>query len=385
MNLRFSKRISTARRIFAAVALLVLFSRASSFAAPEERWLLVFDTSSAMRNRLPAVETEIKSLFASSISQNLHAGDSVGVWTFDKQLRTGEFPLTMWAPENAAQTTSSLIAFLRRQRYSGETSFNALQPLLGQVIAGSERLTVVIVCDGGDDVHWTPYDQGINETLNQTRAERKKSRQPYVILIRTQLGKYISATVNFPPAVLDVPPFPSLFEETKAVPANPPPTPVVPVETKPVAVSSLVIVGTNVGTDLVEMQKSFPVTNPSVATAPPKPSLPPVETKPTNIIIISQSPPTVPAMKIVPAAKTNVVTVAAVVPTTAQTNAPIASAPVSPRATDNDARILIYIGGGMFAAAATLVILLLVRSRRVPRGSLISRSMQEDSRPPDRK
>jgi hypothetical protein len=316
-------------------------------------------------------------------------------------------------PENAAQTTSSLIAFLRKQYYHGDTSFAALQPLLGQVIAGSERLTVVIICDGGDEIHWTPYDDGINEILNQTRGERKKSRQPYVILIRTQLGKYIGATVNFPPAVLNVPSFPPLPEETKAVPTSPPPKLVAPVPTKPQVVEPpLIIVGSKVGTNLAQMLNESPATNHAVATSPPKVSAPRVEVERTNFIpkpspsvLESNVPPVKTNMPVIEiqqtnlisnppvSVKTNVIVAIPAVPVTnvTVTNAPVQTSetttttPVSTGATDNDTWILIYVGVGLFAAAAVLVIFFLVRGQRAPRGSLISRSMQDDSRPPDRK
>ena len=422
MNFQCSNQRSPARWIFTVVLLLVLFSRAPASAAQAERWLIIFNTSSAMKSRLPAVETEIKSLFATSFSQNLRAGDSVGVWTFDQQLRTGQFPLTTWAPENTVQTTSSLIAFLRKQRFSGNTSFAALQPLLGQLIADSERLTVVIICDGGDEIHWTPYDDGINETLNQTRGERKKSRQPYVLLIRTQLGKYISATVNFPPAPLNVPPFPPLPEETKAMPSNLPPKPVVPVETKPpVTEPSLIIVGTHVGTNLEEVMKMSAATNNPVAVAPPSTTNPPpveVEAQQTNSIsepvppaVVATSPPAETAV-IAAAPKTNLPLaeirptnlISKPAPPVSSSNVPVAAkeavvaAPkisastetngtvaASSAPSDNDTRILIYVGVGLFVVALVLVILFLVRGQRAPRGSLISRSMQDSSRPPDRK
>ncbi|HEY4417761.1 MAG TPA: hypothetical protein VGO57_18865 [Verrucomicrobiae bacterium] len=246
------------RWIFPALLVLVLLPRVSAQATvePPQRWLLIFDTSFVMKNRLPALKTELKNLFLSSISGQLHAGDSVGVWTFNKKLEPGVFPQFTWTPTFAAEVSSNLVRFLSDQSYSGGTSFASLTPLLGRVIDNSDRLTILIFCDGQDELKMTPYDAGINQVFAQSQAERKKSGQPFVLLIRTQTGQFVGATVNLPPGNLDVPPFPPLPVEALAPPANavanPPP---VIVPRNPVSQPPLVIVGTNVGTNIDELLK----------------------------------------------------------------------------------------------------------------------------------
>jgi hypothetical protein len=42
----------------------------------------------------------------------LHAGASLGVWTFDQKLHVGEFPLRAWEPARAAETASNLVSCL---------------------------------------------------------------------------------------------------------------------------------------------------------------------------------------------------------------------------------------------------------------------------------
>jgi len=67
----------------------------------DNRFLLIFDTSSDMKRRLPAVQKALNDILAAGMNGQLHPGDSIGVWTFDQDLHTGQFPLQHWEPDNA--------------------------------------------------------------------------------------------------------------------------------------------------------------------------------------------------------------------------------------------------------------------------------------------
>ena len=161
------------------------------------------------------------------------------MWTFDQELQAGQFPLQRWKPDNAATIASNITAFVGGQRYAKKTSFDALMPLLNQVVRSSERLTVVIFCDGNGEIHGTPYDTGINQIFQQRQGERQKARLPIVIVLRSQLGEYVDCVVSFPPQPVSFPAFPPLPEDApappKLAPAPAPPRPSVP---------PLIIIGT---------------------------------------------------------------------------------------------------------------------------------------------
>ncbi len=89
---------------------------------------LIFDTSSAMKARVPATQYAVERLFFSMMNGQLQSGDTIGVWTFDRKLRKGEFPLQGWLPQNAAMIASSITNFVRHQRYSKSTRFDVLMP-----------------------------------------------------------------------------------------------------------------------------------------------------------------------------------------------------------------------------------------------------------------
>jgi len=206
----------------------------------DNRFLLIFDTSADMKKRLPAEQIALDTLLAGSMGGQMHPGDSIGVWTFGQDLRAGEFPLQSWAPENAAVIASNIMVFVGKQHYAKTGNFDVLQSSLNEVVENSDRLTVVIFCDGETPIGITPYDSGINQVFLQRQAERKKTRQPVAIGLRAQLGEYTGCTVSFPPSSVNLPDFPPL--------PQPPAPPVVQLPPPVIRAAPLIIVGTNVQT-----------------------------------------------------------------------------------------------------------------------------------------
>jgi hypothetical protein len=204
----------------------------------DNRLLLVFDTSAEMKRRLPAVQKALDALLTNNMNGQLHSNDTVGVWTFDQELRAGQFPLLRWKPDNAALAASTINAFVGSQRYTKKTRFEALAPQLSQVVEHSERLTVVIFCDGDGELHGTPYDTGINQIFQQRREERLKAKLPIAIVLRSQLGEFVDCMVSFPPQPVSLPVFPPLPAPPPPPKAAPPPAP--PRPTAP----PLIIIGT---------------------------------------------------------------------------------------------------------------------------------------------
>ena len=335
----------------------------------ENRFLLVFDTSSNMKKRLPAVQRALDTMLASNMRGELHAGDSIGVWTFDREMRPGQFPLQRWAPQNAAAIASNIIRFVAKQHYSKETSFEALRPPLNWVVQNSDRLTVLIFCDGDGQITGTPFDTGINRIFQQQQAQQKKARQPFILVFRSQLGNYTGCTMNVPPALVGFPEFPPWppppVEPTNAPPPPPPPP---PVEAPP-----LIIIGTKARTN---------VPPPEPTTAPPLTNnqLPPAVAVPlTNVIanvetnlpspVVTMTPTNVPV-----APPANLVAPTVAVPTNAV-------APPLERSGLSTSKAL-AIGAVFLVLAGVLTVLMLGRSRKADHGSLITQSMNKGGKPP---
>jgi hypothetical protein len=386
----------------------------------DSRFLFIFNTSADMKKLLPAVQAEVNNLMSTSMGGQLRPGDGIGVWTFDQDLRTGQFPLQPWRPDDAVTIASSINKLVGKQHYANNTRFNALQPQLDQLIKNSERLTVLIFCDGEDAIKWTPYDDGINQVFQQRLAEQKRTRQPFVLVFRTQMGQYAGCTMNFPPGMVRVPEFPpppAPPAPVKMPPPEPPPEPAI----KPPPVGPpLIIIGTKAETNRPPATNPAPMmqtnvipaapTNPAalanpVAPPPPANPMPVIQTNavpappailfaPTNSIapknpVMAPLPgnpaPTVQA-RVAPIPSTNSsppanpapVTPAKIVPIppsnpTTPTNT-VAQSPETAGLSHTGALVL---GGALLIVAVALAALAVFR-RRPNRGSLISRSMRKD-------
>lgn len=308
----------------------------------QSRFLFVFDTARDMKSRTDGVDKTLNILLALSLNGQMHAGDSMGVWTFGQELRPADYPLQSWNPDKAATIASSLVKFVDGQHYAKSTRFEALQPLLNKVVRNSERLTVLIFCDGESKFSGTPFDDGINHVFDQKRNEQKKAGMPFVIVLRSQLGQYVGCSVGLPPMPLTYPQFPPLpvppTPPKPKVTNTPPPAPVV-------LAPPLIIIGDKTNAPPAKVV----ATNPPAAAAPAEP-----EAR-TNAPVAT---PAVPA-------PTN-----SIVQTTVQTNA------VSPPPASSGGNSLLIISSGLIGAAIALGLVFWLRPR--PKDpSLISRSMND--------
>ncbi|MGD0251329.1 MAG: hypothetical protein ABSC01_01385 [Verrucomicrobiota bacterium] len=373
MKTRRNKFFHCVRVITTLLAGAFLISKASAQPVTqlvENRFLLVFETSSDMKKRLPGVQRALNTVLASNMRGQLHADDSIGVWTFDRGVRTGLFPLQRWVPGNAATIASNITRFVAKQHYSKKTSFDALRPYLNWVVQNSDRMTVLIFCDGDGEITGTPFDAGINRIFQQQQAERKRTRQPFILVLRSQLGNYTGCTMNLPPALVNFPEFPPLpqapIEPTNA--PSPPPRP--PVEAPP-----LIIIGTKVGTNLPPPE---PTPSPPLTTN----QLPPtVAVPPTNVIANVETNLPAPVATVKPTNEPVAPSASLVAPAVAvQTNA---VAPPPGNSGLSSKRALV-IGAAFLVLAGVLTVLMLSRSRKADHGSLITRSMNKGGKPPMR-
>lgn len=393
-------------------------------AAPPQanRFLLVFETSHAMKKNLPAIRATLDGLFSSNLQNEMRENDDLAVWTVDEKLHTDTFPLASWAPGDAVGYSARLKDFLRHRRFPRHASLAALQPLLNRVMQSSERLTVLIFCDGESRLQGTPYDSGVNEIVTNAAARIKGAEPMFVIVLRSYHGEYLGCSVNrslplnfpqFPPPPKPAPPKAEPPPKVEPLPA---PAVVVP------PVPALIIVGTKASTNLSALtnlvaaptpvpvpkapETNAPATNAPVAKAPATNTIAmkaPPAAAPAPKIVVAPSPQPAPApnppapAKPLPAPvpivqKTSAPAPVAVAMPAIVTNRPpappsntvTASAGETETGSDTGSRWPLVLGGGLLVAAAGLGIWLSARARR-PRGSLITSSLRDDPRLPPRK
>src|ERR1019366_6403545 len=224
MNGTFSKKIAGVAWIFPALCAGIFCARAVVGAEPpnqtvENRLLLVFDTSPVMKKCLPATRAAVNQLFLSAVSGQLQVGDTIGVWTFGDGTGAGQFPLQIGRPEAAATIASNINVFVGHQHFGNTTKFERLMPLVNNLVQDSERLTVLIFCDGDGQFSNTPYDAAVNNLFTKNQRAAQQAKQPFVIVLRSQRGQYVGCQISSPPSPITFPGFPPL-------PLPPPPAPI---------------------------------------------------------------------------------------------------------------------------------------------------------------
>jgi hypothetical protein len=366
MFLRSSKILA----VWLLLAALAGGVRAAETAVPG-RWLLVFDATGPMKKLLPATVAELQQLFATAADGQLQNGDNVAVWMLSEQV-DGRFPTFVWRGPDTP-TLTNLFTFLERQTFRANGSLAMLQPSLNRVMTASPQLTVVLFTAGTSALTGTPYDAGVNQSFLDARDERRKSGQPFVVLLRSEAGKYIGCTVNYLPGDLNYPP----FTPPAPVPPVKPPVVAAPVKPAPVVVPDLVIVGRQVGTNLnAPAAPTAPVapTNVAIASPPITATNPPpsnaVKAVVANPKIITSNLPAVAVAKPEPVSAPTVVTNPPVL-----TNAVVAAPAETPKAGGN-----FPVGWLLLALAGGGGALLLARLFRRPQSSLITSSLDDDER-----
>jgi len=348
----------------------------------ENRFLFVIDTSSAMKARTNGVQEAVAGLLASGMKGELRKGDTIGVWTCGESLNT-DFPMEVWSEEKKDRIVKEVGERLRGLRYEKRSHLEKALPAIHQVMAASERMTVIFVFDGADSIKGTPFDKDIRDLHKQYARAFRSAREPFVTLLAARNGTVFDYTINYPSAVM-VPhtadPLPP--PETNAPPpvaagAPPPPqTPSPPAEAKPPRKIEIILSGSNFthnasapppdAGNVAAVVTPTPMPAPVAATnAPPAAEAAPaaVQAAPVHV-----APP--PAPVVAAAAK-------AVLPAPATRSTPAAApaAPVAAAVSAGQQAAMYIIAFSLLTIAVTLVLLLARRSRGGPQSSLISQAM----------
>ena len=103
MNIPTAKQpVRKACRRSVLLAAIFLAAGAKADAPQPHRFLLVFETSPALKKTLPLVKASLDVFFSSNLQHEIQDNDDLAVWTADQDLHTGTFPLASWSPEDAA-------------------------------------------------------------------------------------------------------------------------------------------------------------------------------------------------------------------------------------------------------------------------------------------
>jgi hypothetical protein len=217
------------------VGQLVAQTNAAAPAHPlaNERFLFVIETSSATEKRAENIQKVAGAIIASGLTGHMLPGATLGVWTFNDQLSTGKFPLRVWTPESRQHTAREVAQFLQQQEFKKSPRLTGVQAALTNLLAQSERITVIYITSGSQPLTGTPQDKLIAETFRSNAEKQRGLQMPFVTILRATKGQVVAAAVTTPPWSLEVPEYPDVPKpDPEALkpptPEPPPPQPVAP-------------------------------------------------------------------------------------------------------------------------------------------------------------
>lgn len=345
--------------------------------APSNRWLLIMQTSRSMQSRAEAGRRLIANLVASEMNGQAHAGDTLGLWTFNDELHT-VFPLQELTGKNGSQVAGRIYQFLSAQKNEKDSNPEKVSPELLEVVKDSDFITIILVTDGSRGRLGTPFDDRIQSSYREWSAQQQQNQMPFVTVLRAKAGKFTDFLVNTPPFPLELPELPEELQKLRiAAEKKPEQKPEQP-KPAPVTLPPLIISGkkpespvnTNT-TPAPAIAESTPKTNaiPSVSTN--------VAAMETNRVIVATKEPIEPA---VPEETNSAAETASVESQEASTVAAAQTVQSSTVTTEKKSFAVVWI------VSAGAVLLLAVgaiafsRRNRGTRTSLITRSLDREQR-----
>ncbi len=351
------------------IALLAAVSSPAQTAPPgntnapaKERFLVIVETSTTMQKRTNSTERALGNIISTGLKGQIESGCTIGLWTFNEKLHTGQVPLQLWTDTTRQHVAQTLVQAVRQQKYEKTGKLGVAWTVATNIVAQSERLTLLIFSSGSEPVTGTPYDAAIAESFRQNSEQQRKANMPFLTILRAVNGKFVASAVNMPPWPLDVPEWP---DEYKPLPAPPEPKVAPPVVTPPPVVKRVdptVLSPTNT-IYLVEPAPPIEATTIETAMTPPSPQL-----QPTNPVVAA--PETIEPPHSNPPAITAPVEIKP---------EPAVSTVETPK-TKQGIVALLLVGISVLLGVLVVFIALLRRTRRPTGESLITRSMNRDDR-----
>jgi hypothetical protein len=247
------------------------------------RYLIIVETSREMQRRLPGVQEVTKALIASGMDNQVRAGDTLGLWTYNADLHFGQFPLQTLTTKNLEQVSAKIEQFLGAQKFEKKPNLEKIMPALDQVVKSSELLTVVLISSGETDLKGTPFDGKINASYETWRKKQQQAHLPFVTVLRGEHRQLSQYSVNPAPWKPELPPVP---KELAAPSASKPPASVAP------KVAPLIVSGRKPElTQAVPAQANAP--RPAPAEPAPLTVRPPTETSTPSIVSAPSPAPAV--------------------------------------------------------------------------------------------
>lgn len=212
-------------------------AQAQSNTPPGRRYLLIVETSKAMGRRIAGLDQVVRDLLSTGLHGEMRQGDTLGVWTFNDTLFTGQLRLQHFSPAAQPAMATEVLGFLNGRKYERSPQWGAVIPALSHVVQSSSLLTVIIVTTGTEAINGTPFNMQINQAIDSWREPQESARMPLVIVLRAGRGKLTDFAVSAAPWKVTMPPLPpepQVAAHTETATAPRPATPAAPKTPAPV-------------------------------------------------------------------------------------------------------------------------------------------------------
>jgi hypothetical protein len=279
--------------------------------APDgERFLFILDVSSGMENLQAGNETALYELISTGVGGYMRAGDTYGIWTFNKETYTDKLSMQVWDPKRSKQLATIAAAAVNNQNYEKSCNMKQLMQRLTSVIHAVSNVTFFVLTDGDTDMVGTPFDKTINAEYRKQNRLRRQVKRPFVATLVVRDGWFVESKVRVAGQAIELPERPPslLLAQTNATMT---------------ATSSLASAKIAMSAPLREPALSLsngPPGAPAAATDPPKRKVVQIITKP-NTNTLPPAPSTTP----VEPGKTELASAPASAPAAATTNTLITS------------------------------------------------------------
>jgi len=165
--------------------------------APDgERFLFVVDVSSRMEDLQTANEATLFEMLRQGVSGQMRAGDTYGVWTFNKSTQAGNFPMQVWDPKRSTQQGTIAASFINHATYEKASNVKQLMANLAALIQVVSNVTIFVISDGHSDMTGTPFDKAINAAYRTQSHQRKEAKKPFVTTLIVRDGWYVENQVT---------------------------------------------------------------------------------------------------------------------------------------------------------------------------------------------
>jgi len=305
-----------------AVCLFVLPSIGRAQGQPENRFLFVINTSSAMRRMTNGISEAVLGLIRSGMQGQMRDGDTFGIWTYDEKLHS-DFPMKVWTHEDTDALAANAAAFLAGTHFEKRARLENVLAQVRQVIGNSRVLTVIFIFDGTEAMQGTGFDKDINDLHKEFGRQVRADNIPFVTVLVAHDGKVFDYRVRTPSSI-SLPDTAGFFKaaETNAAPpivAAKPATPPAAITPKPLEPRR---------PEIVLKPTEVPKTN-SAAAVVPAPETPAAEKSPPVPTVAVPAPAPAPTVQNVPVS-TPAAPAESQTPTSAAVVAPVLNAKPSP-------------------------------------------------------